>query len=71
MPCSPRCPWGGCPQRRSTAAPARTTQADRIIYDPATGLRSYDPDGTGAAAPVQFAELGNGLAVTARDFYVV
>ena len=44
---------------------------DRIIYNVATGALSYDPDGTGAAAPVQFAVLGTGLNVTANDFYVI
>jgi serralysin len=43
---------------------------DRIIYNPATGALSYDSDGTGAAAPVQFALIGPGLSMTASDFYV-
>jgi serralysin len=43
---------------------------DRIIYNPATGALTYDPDGTGAAAAVQFAQLGSGLYVTSTDFYV-
>ena len=40
---------------------------DRIIYNPRTGALSYDADGTGSAAPVQFA---TGLTVTAGDFIV-
>jgi Ca2+-binding RTX toxin-like protein len=43
---------------------------DRIIYDDASGAVYYDSDGTGAAAAVQFAELGPGLALTNFDFYV-
>jgi Ca2+-binding RTX toxin-like protein len=44
---------------------------DRIIYNSGTGDVLYDPDGTGAAAPVQFALLSTGLAMTASDFYVI
>ena len=44
---------------------------DRIIYDSNTGALSYDPDGTGSAAAVQFAELEPGLALTYRDFQIV
>lgn len=44
---------------------------DRIIYNSATGALYYDADGTGAAAPVQFALLGTGIGITASDFTVV
>ena len=44
---------------------------DRIIYNSSTGALSYDSDGTGAAAPVQFAHLTSGLALTNADFRVV
>ncbi|WP_194164628.1 M10 family metallopeptidase [Microvirga thermotolerans] len=44
--------------------------SDRIVYDAATGAISYDADGTGRAAPVQFAQLGKGLALTAGDFLI-
>ena len=43
---------------------------DRVLYDPATGDLSYDADGTGSIAPVLFAHLSPGLAVTASDFLV-
>ena len=44
---------------------------DRIIYNSSTGALSYDADGTGVAAPVQFAHLTSGLALTNSDFHVV
>jgi serralysin len=44
---------------------------DRIIYNDATGALLFDVDGTGAAAAVQFADVGAGLALTNLDFLVV
>jgi hypothetical protein len=52
------------------AASAAGDLSDRILYDPATGALRYDADGTGAAAPVRFATLSAGLAVTNADFTV-
>jgi serralysin len=43
---------------------------DRIIYNPATGALTYDADGNGSGAPVQFALLGTGLTMSAADFLV-
>lgn len=45
--------------------------SDRIIYDATTGLISYDVDGTGRAAAVQFAQVTKGLKMTAGDFLIV
>ena len=44
---------------------------DRIIYDNATGALYFDADGNGAGAQVQFANMSNGLALTANDFVVI
>ena len=44
---------------------------DRILYDGRTGGLFYDPDGSGATKPIQFAQLSAGLAVTHDDFFVV
>lgn len=53
------------------AGAAAHDSTDRIIYNPATGALSYDADGTGAAASVQFAQLASGLSLTYQDFLVV
>lgn len=44
---------------------------DRIIYDSMTGVISWDPDGNGVAAPIQFAEIQENLKLSYADFYVV
>ncbi|WP_201832310.1 calcium-binding protein [Microvirga zambiensis] len=43
---------------------------DRLIYDKATGSLYYDPDGTGAKAAVQFAQLDANLNLTHKDFII-
>jgi Ca2+-binding RTX toxin-like protein len=48
-----------------------TTSAHRIIYDQAYGMLMYDPDGTGSAPAVQFAQLMLGESVQYNDFVVV
>jgi serralysin len=45
--------------------------AVRILYDIATGILRYDPDGSGPAASVRFARLTTTPAVTNADFTVV
>ena len=51
--------------RQGTAA---ADADDRILYDPATGRLSYDRDGTGPAAPVRFATVPAGTALSYADF---
>lgn len=52
--------------------PAALDSDDRIIFDPVSHAVSFDPDGTGVGAPLQFAILfGSNLNVTASDFIVV
>ncbi|MCB1488240.1 MAG: hypothetical protein KDJ88_12385 [Bauldia sp.] len=48
-----------------------TTADHRILYDDATGIVRYDPDGTGSASAYDVAKLSPGLAVTSADFFVV
>ena len=45
--------------------------SDRIIYNKSAGALYYDADGTGAGAPVKFAQLAAGLGLTHADFYVI
>lgn len=44
---------------------------DYILYNPTTGALSYDADGSGAGAAVQFALIGTGLSLTNADFVVI
>jgi hypothetical protein len=44
---------------------------DRIIYHKATGTLFYDPDGTGHAAQIEFAQLVNKAAIKLNDFLIV
>ena len=44
---------------------------DRIIYDNFTGALYYDPDGIGAKAAVQFAQLDANLKLTHKDFLML
>lgn len=50
---------------------AAADASDRIIYNAATGALSYDKDGTGVAAAVQFATVGHDLVMTNADFFIV
>jgi len=44
---------------------------DHILYNTATGALSYDPDGSGAAAAVQFAIVANHPSLASSDFLLV
>ena len=51
--------------------PAATNSSQRVLYNTTTGLLSYDSDGNGAAAaPVAFATLTPGLALTNSSFFI-
>lgn len=45
--------------------------SDRIVYNTLTGALYYDADGSGGAAAVQFATVGNLANLTASDFLIV
>ncbi|MFC5085541.1 calcium-binding protein [Microvirga arabica] len=45
-----------------------TTSAHRIVYNQGTGALSYDADGVGGVAQVQFAQLKAGTALSAAHF---
>lgn len=44
---------------------------DYIVYDQASGVLSYDADGNGAGAPVQFAQMNPGTYLSSSDFFVI
>lgn len=44
---------------------------DYILYDTRSGALYYDADGNGAGAPVQFATLTPGTALSYADFFVI
>ncbi|NEP56688.1 MAG: hypothetical protein F6K31_06640 [Symploca sp. SIO2G7] len=54
-----------------TIGSAATKASDRFIYNDTTGALFFDPDGTGALAQVQFAQLSGGVALTHSDIFVV
>lgn len=44
---------------------------DYLLYNKKTGILSYDADGSGAKAAVEFAQLGKNLKLTYKDFFIV
>ena len=54
-----------------TTGAAATTANHRIIYNAATGALSFDADGNGGGAAIQFASLAAGLAMNAGEFTVI
>ncbi|WP_052003222.1 calcium-binding protein [Microvirga sp. BSC39] len=44
---------------------------DHVIYNKKTGVLSYDPDGSGSKAAIEFAQIQKNLKVTYRDFFVI
>jgi len=44
---------------------------DYVVYNKKTGILSYDADGSGSKAAVEFAQLKKGLSLTYKDFFVI
>lgn len=44
---------------------------DRILYYKQGGALFYDPDGSGSAKAIQFANLAKGLKISHKDFFVI
>ncbi len=55
----------------SGANPVATSSAPTLLYNTATGDLSYDADGNGGGAAVQFAKLENLPTINANDFIVI
>lgn len=46
-------------------------RSDRFIYHPSSGSLFFDPDGTGAEKPIEFAQLSRNLALTSANIHVI
>jgi Ca2+-binding RTX toxin-like protein len=44
---------------------------DYLLYNKKTGILSYDADGSGSKAAVEFAQLSKNLKLTYKDFYII
>ena len=44
---------------------------DHVIYDQATGVIRYDPDGAGGEVSMTFARVAPGLNLSAEDFFIL
>ena len=53
------------------AGSAAHDTSDRVIYNPATGVLTYDANGSAADGTVQFAVLSAHLALTNADFVII
>lgn len=56
---------------KANAAGTATDLDDRIVYNTATGVLTYDSNGSAAGGAVQFAVLTTRPAITHADFFVV
>jgi Ca2+-binding RTX toxin-like protein len=54
-----------------SAAGVAYDAADRIIYDSDSGALSYDADGSGEGAAIQFAQLLTNLNLSAENFVII
>jgi Ca2+-binding RTX toxin-like protein len=48
-----------------------TDKNDYLLYSKKTGVLSYDADGSGSQAAVEFAQLKKGLAMTYKDVFII
>ena len=62
---------GTLPAADFTTAATATTASQHILYNAGTGALSYDADGNGSGAAVQFATISKNLSLTAASFHVV
>lgn len=62
---------GALPAAAFVTGSAATDADDRIIYDQTTGALSFDADGSGSGAAVQFATLLGAPTIAASDFMVI
>jgi len=62
---------GAISSTRFVVGSAATTSSQRFIYNNATGSLSFDVDGNGSTAPVQFASLATNLALTYQDIVAI
>ncbi|MER9558717.1 calcium-binding protein [Mesorhizobium sp. M0323] len=62
---------GGLSSDAFFAGTAAHDSSDHIIYNSSTGALSFDSDGIGGAAQIQFATLSPGLSLTAGSFLVI
>lgn len=62
---------GALPASMFRAGSSALDGSDRIVYNPSTGALLYDSDGNGALAPVLFAMLPPGLALTPGEFTIL
>ncbi|MER8955798.1 calcium-binding protein, partial [Mesorhizobium sp. M0833] len=62
---------GGLSSDAFFAGAAAHDSSDHIIYNNSTGALSFDSDGIGGAAQIQFATLSPGLSLAAGSFLVI
>ncbi|MER8504715.1 calcium-binding protein, partial [Mesorhizobium sp. M1339] len=62
---------GGLSSDAFFAGTAAHDSSDHIIYNNSTGALSFDSDGIGGAAQIQFATLSPGLSLAAGSFLVI
>jgi Ca2+-binding RTX toxin-like protein len=55
----------------AAGVPVAAAANDHILYNSTTGELFYDPDGSGATAMIEFANVTGGTALSATDFTVI